>query len=71
MEIFKQAIGFVLLIIAVKLITALPLQQKTGALYYAVVLGFCVWIWGTWITYNMNPLRKWLIRLIALAIAVS
>ena len=70
MEIFKQAIGFVLLVIAVKLIGALPEARRMGVLYFAVVLGFCVWMWGGWVSYNTKLLRKWLIRIIAMVLAV-
>ena len=70
MELFKQAIGFVLLIIAVKLIAALPQTRRMGVLYFAVVLGFCVWMWGSWVGYNTKLLRKWLIRIIAIGLAV-
>jgi thiol:disulfide interchange protein len=69
MELFKQAIGFVLLVIAVKLIGALPQTQRMGVLYFAVVLGFCVWMWGGWVSYNTKLSRKWLIRIIAMALA--
>ncbi len=71
MELFKQAMGFVLLIIAVKLIGALPQTRRMGVLYFAVVLGFCVWMWGSWVSYNTKPLRKWLIRIIAMALVVA
>lgn len=71
MEIFKQAIGFVLLLIAVKLIAALPEVRRTNVLYFAVVLAFCVWMASGWISYNTKPLRKWLIRFVALALSVS
>ena len=71
MELFKQAIGFVLLVIAVKLIGALPQTRRMGVLYFAVVLGFCVWMWGGWVSYNTKLLRKWLIRIIAMALAVA
>jgi thiol:disulfide interchange protein len=70
MELFKQAIGFVLLIIAVKLIAALPQTRRMGVLYFAVVLGFCVWMWGSWVGYNTKLLRKWLIRIIAIGLTV-
>ena len=70
MEIFKQGIGFILLIIAVKLIIALPEARTHGVLYFAVVLAFCAWMWGTWITYNTKPIKKWLVRIIAIALAV-
>jgi thiol:disulfide interchange protein len=71
MEIFKQAIGFILLIIAIKLIAALPEVRRTSVLYFAVVLAFCVWMASGWVTYNTKPSRKWLVRFIALALAVT
>ena len=71
MELFRQTTGFVLLIIAVKLITALPQVQRTGVLYFAVILSFCVWMWGGWVGYNTRLLHKWLIRIIAAALAVT
>ncbi len=71
MELFKQGIGFVLLIIAVKMIAALPQVRRMSVLYFAVVLGFCVWMWDGWVTYNTKLLRKWLIRIIAVVLAVT
>jgi len=71
MELFKQAIGFVLLVIAVKLIGALPEVRRMGVIYFAVVLGFCVWMWGGWVSYNTKLSRKWLIRIIAMALAAA
>jgi len=71
MELFKQAIGFVLLVIAVKLIGALPEVRRMGVLYFAVVLGFCVWMWGGWVSYDTKLSRKWLVRIIAMALAVA
>jgi len=68
MELFKQGIGFVLLIIAVKLIGALPQIHRTNVLYFAVVLGFCVWMWGRWISFNTKAARKWIIRITAILI---
>ena len=68
MELFKQGIGFVLLIIAVKLIGALPQIYRTNVLYFAVVLGFCIWMWGRWISFNTKPARKWIIRITAVII---
>jgi len=70
MELFKQTIGFVLLIVAVKLITALPQARFVNVLYFSVILAFCVWMWGTWVTYDMSLVRKWLTRICAVAIAV-
>jgi thiol:disulfide interchange protein len=71
MEIFKQAVGFILLGIAVWLITALPQARRAGVLYFAVVLGFCVWMWSKWVDYNTTLSRKWLIRVLAVALAVA
>lgn len=71
MELFKQTIGFILLIIAVKLITALPEMRRTNVLYFAVVLGFCVWMWESWVGYDTKPSHKWLVRIIAVVLAVA
>ena len=70
MEVFKQAIGFTLLFVAIWLITALPQERRTAVLYFALALSFCVWIWGGWVSYNTKPARKWLVRSIAVALAV-
>ena len=71
MELFKQTIGFILLLIAVKLIVSLPQTQRADVLYFAVALAFCVWMWGSWVGYNTKPSRKWLIRIIAVILAVT
>lgn len=71
MELFKQAIGFVLLIIAVKLISAIPQVQRMNILYFAVTLGFCIWMWGSWVSYNTKLPHKFIIRIIAVVIAVA
>ena len=71
MELFKQTIGFVLLIIAVKLIAALPQTRRMDVLYFAVVLSFCLWMWGGWVSPITPRKRKWIIRIIAVAIAVT
>ncbi len=65
MELFKQGVGFVLLIIAVKLVGALPQNYRTNVLYFAVILGFSIWMWSGWISFNTKSSRKWLIRAIA------
>jgi thiol:disulfide interchange protein DsbD len=71
MELFKQGVGFILLIIAVKLVGALPQDYRTNVLYFAVILGFCVWMWGGWVSFNTKPARKWLIRIIAAIIVFA
>ena len=70
MELFKQTVGFVLLGIAVWLIAALPEVRRMGMLYFAVVLSFCVWMWGGWVSYNTKRSRKWLVRIIAVVLVV-
>ncbi|MHC4362395.1 MAG: protein-disulfide reductase DsbD family protein [Planctomycetota bacterium] len=70
MELFKQALGFVLLIIAVKMIKAVPNANKTSVLYFAVVLSFCIWMWGSWVSYGTKFSRKLLIRGLAVVLAV-
>ena len=71
MELFKQAVGFILLVIAIKLISALPAERRMSVLYFAVALGFGVWMWGTWVDYNTRFLRKWLVRLGAVALVIT
>ncbi|MBN1806990.1 MAG: thioredoxin family protein [Sedimentisphaerales bacterium] len=65
MELFKQGVGFILLIIAVKLVGALPQAYRTNVLYFTVILGFGIWMWGGWISLNTESSRKWIIRIIA------
>nr|MBC8217156.1 hypothetical protein [Planctomycetota bacterium] len=71
MELFKQGIGFVLLFIAVKLISALPETRKADVLYFAVALAFCVWMWGAWTDYSTKPFRRYLVKIIAAALAIG
>jgi thiol:disulfide interchange protein DsbD len=70
-DLFKQALGFVLLVIAVKLVKAVPEANKINLLYFAVVLSFCVWMWGAWVTFGTKLSRKILVRGLAVALAVS
>ncbi len=70
MEMFKQATGFLLLAIGVKLIEAVPGEKLIGLLYYAIVLAVCIWIWGTQVSYDSGRVKKWSVRLFALSLAV-
>jgi len=70
-DLFKQALGFVLLVIAVKLVKAVPEANKINLLYFAVVLSFCVWMWGAWVTFGTKLSRKILVRGLAVVLAVS
>jgi thiol:disulfide interchange protein len=70
-ELFKQTMGFVLLIVAVWLITALPAARKDAVLYFGVISAFCVWMWGGWVSFSTPAAQKWIIRIIAAAIAIA
>ncbi|MFH1369970.1 MAG: thioredoxin family protein [Planctomycetota bacterium] len=71
MELFKQTIGFVLLVIAVKLIAALPGERRIGVLYFSIVLGFCVWMWSGWVSFGASAVRRWVVRTIAVGLVVA
>jgi len=68
MQFFKQAMGFVLLVVAVWLMSILPAPAHAYILYFAVVIAFCVWMWGTWVGYEANAAKKWVVRLFAVVI---
>lgn len=70
MERIKQGLGFLLLLVAVKLLSALPSEGRISVLYYVVILSACVWMWGGWVRYSTARGRKLLVRIIALAMAV-
>jgi len=71
MENLRKAMGFVLLIIAVKLFGALPKERLIHALYFAVVLAFSFWMWGGWVNLSTPTKRKWVIRICAIVISVT
>jgi len=70
MELFKQGIGFILLIVAIWLIGTLAQELRINVLYFALALSFCVWMWGGWVSYNTASPRKWVIRTIALLLVL-
>jgi thiol:disulfide interchange protein DsbD len=71
MELFKQSLGFVLLIIAVKLIKAVPDANKINLLYFAIILSFGVWVWSNWVPYGTRLPRKLLVRGVTALLVVS
>jgi thiol:disulfide interchange protein DsbD len=71
MELFKQTLGFVLLIIAVKLIKAVPDASKINLLYVAVILSFGIWVWFNWVPYGTKFSRKLLVRGITALLVIS
>lgn len=70
-ELFKEAMGFVLLLVAVWLMAALPKARSDAVLYFGVILAFCIWMWGGWVTFSTPTARKWVIRAIAAVLAVA
>ncbi len=71
MELFKQTIGFVLLVIAVKLIGSLPQSHRIDVLYFSVALAFGVWMWGSWVGYNSRFSHKLIVRTIAVIMVIA
>jgi thiol:disulfide interchange protein len=69
-ELFKQTMGFLLLIVAAWLLAALSPARRTPVLYFAVILAFCLWMWGGWVSFSTPAVRKWTVRIIALVIAL-
>ena len=70
MEMIKQALGFILLIIAVKMLSALPQARAVAVLYCAVGFAVAVWMWGTWVSFSTPTRRKRIVRAVAVVIAV-
>lgn len=72
MELFKQSMGFVLLLVAVFLVSSMGERSYPfWVMSYTVVLAFCLWMWGNWVRYDAPAKKKWLIRIIALVLAVG
>jgi len=72
MEIFKKTGGFLLLLIAAKFMLAgLTKDHLLNVLLYGVIFAFAVWMWGTWVTFSTPKGKKWIVRVIALAIAIA
>ncbi len=70
MDIFKKTVGFILLGIAVWMITVLSQERRIGLLYYSVILSFCVWMWGGWVSFDSKTSKKIIVRTIAVLLAV-
>jgi thiol:disulfide interchange protein DsbD len=71
MDIFKKAVGFILLAVAVWMITVVPQERRTGVLFYSLVLAFCVWMWGGWVGFGSKTSNKIIVRALAIILAVS
>jgi thiol:disulfide interchange protein len=70
MEQFKKAMGFAMLLLMVKPLSALPKDRMLAVISYAIILGFSVWMWGTWVTFSTPKNKKRVVRGIALLIAL-
>jgi len=71
MDIFKKTVGFILLGIAVWMITIVPEGRRSGLLFYSVILSFCVWMWGGWVSFDSKTLNKIVVRAIAILLAIG
>ncbi len=71
MEILKRAMGFLLLAVALWLVTVLPAARQAGVFYYSLILAFCVWMWGGWVSFDSTPVRRWFVRIIAVFLAIG
>jgi thiol:disulfide interchange protein len=74
MELLKQSMGFVMLLVAVWLISTLDVKGAQYPLWVAafgVVLAFGLWMWGTWVRYDDLPRKKWIVRGLAVALVVG
>ena len=70
MDHVKFFLGFLMLLIAVKILSAVPDDMIINTLYFAVFLSLAVWMWG-WVTSATTPGHKIAIRTIAIIIAVT
>jgi len=69
MDLFKKAMGFAMLLLATKPLSALPKDRLLSVLFYAIILAFAVWMWGTWVSFSTPTGKKWLIRSLAVIVA--
>jgi thiol:disulfide interchange protein DsbD len=70
-ELLKQALGIVMIAVAIYLITLLPNTNLwPWALLAAVLVGLVCWAWGQIPSFNMSRARIWSIRSGALVVGV-
>jgi len=70
MDHVKYILGFLMLLIAVKILSAVPAEMRINTLYFAVFLSLAVWMWG-WVTMSTTGGHKLAIRTVAIIIAVG
>ncbi len=71
MDQFKKAMGFAMLLLAIKPLSALPKERMLDVATFAVFVAFAVWMWGTWVSYSAPARKKWLVRGAAVLVAVA
>ena len=74
MELLKQSMGFVMMLVAVWLISTLGGKGAEYPLWvvaFAVVLAFGLWMWGSWVRYDAPLARKLVVRGLAVAIVAA
>jgi len=72
MDHIKYILGFLMLLIAVKILSVntITTEMRINTLYFAVFLSLAVWIWG-WVTMSTTTGHKLAIRAAAIIIAVG
>ncbi len=71
-ELLKQALGLVMVGVAIYLLSSLPSQHALIlALALTLVLGVVLWVWGQAISYSMPAGQIWTIRGAALAFGLA
>ncbi len=72
MELFKQAMGFLLLPVAIWLLSTLSEDSwPFWVAGYAVVLTFGLWMWAHWVRYDAALWRKLIVRTLAVVLVVA
>ncbi len=69
MDQFKKAMGFAMLLLAIKPLSALPKERILDVSAFAVMVAFAVWMWGTWVSFSTPAGKKWLVRGLAVLLA--
>jgi thiol:disulfide interchange protein DsbD len=68
-ELFKQGMGFLLLAVAIFLISSLPNERMLWALLYMVLMAFVVWFWGVVLEFQKGTWAK-LGRILAIVVLI-
>lgn len=72
MDHFRKAMAFVLFYLAIKLaLPALSGERLLNVVKYAVILSFALWMWGGWVSFSTPTGKKWVIRGLAVILAVA